>query len=107
MIVDFHTHIYPSWFGNQRLDLLNRDTTFRELLGDRKSEMCTAEDLISSMDTNSVNISVAMGLGWDDHGLAREFNDYIIESCRRYPDRLVGFASINPKWVPRASGAQI
>ena len=98
MIVDFHTHIYPSWFGNQRPTLLKQDITFRELLGNRESKMSTAEDLIASMDANSVNVSVSMGLGWDDHGLARESNDYIIESCRKYPDRLVGFASVNPKW---------
>ena len=40
--------------------------------------------------------SVAMGIGWTDSGLARESNDYIIESARKYPGRIVGFCSVNP-----------
>ena len=29
-----------------------------------------------------------MGMGWTDPGVAREANDYIIESSRKYPDRI-------------------
>ena len=58
--------------------------------------MATAEDLIHAMDEDGVDRSVAMGIGWTDPGLARDANDYIIESVRNYPDRIVGFCSVNP-----------
>ena len=50
------------------------------------------------MDKDRVDRSVAMGIGWTDPGLAREVNDYIIESVRNYPDRIIGFCSVNPAW---------
>ena len=50
------------------------------------------------MDEDGVDRSVAMGIGWTDHGLARQSNDYIIEATRNYPDRIVGFCSVNPAW---------
>ena len=50
------------------------------------------------MDEDGVDRSVAMGMGWTDVGLAREANNYIIESARSYPDRIIGFCSVNPAW---------
>ena len=55
------------------------------------------------MDEDGVDRSVAMGIGWTDLALAREVNDYIIESARRYPDRIVGFCSANPAWGEEAA----
>ena len=48
------------------------------------------------MDADGVDASVVMGMGWTDHGLAREVNDYIVESVRRYPGRLYGFCRRQP-----------
>ena len=50
------------------------------------------------MDEDGVDRSVAMGIGWTDPGLAREANNYIIESVRNYPDRIIGFCSVNLAW---------
>lgn len=65
--------------------------------------MATAEDLIRAMDEDGVDRSVAMGIGWTDPGLARAANDYIIESARKYPDRIIGFCSVNPAWGEAAA----
>ena len=54
------------------------------------------------MNEHGVDISVVMGAGWSDIGLARESNDYIIDSVRRFSGRLVGFASVNPAWGEQA-----
>ena len=55
------------------------------------------------MGEDGVDRSVAMGIGWTDAGLAREVNDYMIESARTYPDRIVGFCSVNPVWGEAAA----
>ena len=94
--IDFHTHIFPPWLQDQRARYLDRDVTFRELYSDPRARMATTEDLLEAMDEDGVSTSVALGIGWTDPGLAREANDYVIESVRQHPTRLVGFAGVNP-----------
>ena len=79
------------------------DATFGELFGDPKAKMATAEELVAAMDRDGVDRSVVMGVGWTDRGLAREANDYIIESVARFPDRLSGFGGVNPAWGEEAA----
>ena len=98
MIVDFHTHIHPPELRDRRSHYLERDATFRELYADPRAKLASAEDLIDSMDEHGVGLSVVMGAGWSDIGLARGSNDYIIDSVRRFSGRLVGLASVNPAW---------
>ena len=103
MIIDFHTHIVPPWLREQRQKYLERDATFAELYANPRAKLATADDLVQAMDEDGVDTSVAMGIGWADHGLAREANDYIIDSVRRYPERLVGFTGLNPAWGDTAA----
>ena len=103
MIVDFHTHIFPEWLQKQRGRYVDRDATFGTLFADPRARMATAEDLIQAMDEDGVDVSVAIGIGWTDHGLARETNDYVIDAVGRYPDKLVGFAGVSPAWGDRAA----
>ncbi|MCY4654896.1 MAG: amidohydrolase family protein, partial [Dehalococcoidia bacterium] len=97
-VTDFHTHIFPPWLRDERENWVERDATFGELFSDPRARMATAEDLVQAMDEDGVDRSVAMGMGWTDRGLAREANDYIIESALEYPDRIIGFCSVNPAW---------
>ncbi len=102
-IIDFHTHAFPSWLQDGRGRYLKRDATFGELFANPRARMATAEELIEAMEADGVDASVVMGMGWTDHGLAREVNDYLVESVRRYPGRLYGFGGINPAWGERAA----
>ena len=102
MIIDFHTHIYPPWLRPRREEYLDRDATFGELFASPKARMATAERLVRRMDEDGVDVSVAMGIGWTDIELARAANDYLIEAIRKYPDRLVGLAGVNPLWGSNA-----
>ena len=60
--------------------------------------MASAEELVSTMDGAGIDVSVMQGIGWNDIGLARHANDYAIEAVRRFPMRLRGFCSVNPRW---------
>ena len=101
-VVDFHTHVYPGWLRDGRERYVGVDATFGELFADPKARMATAEELVAAMDRDGVDRSVVMGIGWTDVGLAREANDYVIESVSRYPDRLSGFGGVNPAWGEEA-----
>ena len=50
------------------------------------------------MDEAQVDVAVVMGIGWTDRCMAMEANDYIIQSVKRFPTKLVGFCSVNPAW---------
>ena len=102
MIIDFHTHTFPPVLQEKRDYYLERDVTFGELYSNPKAKMATAEELVAAMDADGVDVAVAMGIGWTDAGLAREANDYLAESVKRYPNRIVGFAGINPAWGKEA-----
>ena len=103
MVTDFHTHIFPPWSPDERQRHLARDATFGELYSDPNANLATADDLLRAMDEDGVDRAVVLGIGWTDEGLAREANDYIIESVARYPDRLVGFGGVNPAWGDAAA----
>lgn len=102
MIVDSHTHIFPPTFHRDRGKYITRDATLAELYSVAETPMATAQDLIASMDEAEVDISVVMGIGWTDMEVAREVNDYLLESAARYPKRLVPFCSVNPAWGEEA-----
>ncbi len=49
------------------------------------------------MDEAGVDLSVVLNIGWASHELCVETNDYILDAVSRYPDRLIGFCSVQPK----------
>ncbi len=97
MIIDFHTHVFPPQIKKNRSRYINSDPCFAILYSNKAAMLATADELIASMDRNGVDISVILNIGWTTHELCVEINDYILESIARYPDRLVGFCSIQPQ----------
>ncbi len=97
VIIDFHTHIFPPWVKERRDEYIKRDSCFSLLYSNPKAKLATAEELITSMDEVGVDLSVVLNYGWVSHELCVEINDYILDSISRYPDRLIGFCSIQPK----------
>ncbi len=96
MILDFHTHIFPPRVINDREKFSLLDPCFSLLYSDAKARLASVEDLIRSMDENQINKSVVLNLGWFNHDICVITNDYIIEAVKRYPDRIIGFCSIQP-----------
>ena len=97
MIIDFHTHIFSPWVRERRDEYVKRDPCFSLLYSQQKAKLATAEELIGSMDETGVDLSVVLNIGWASHELCVETNDYILNSISRYPDRLIGFCSVQPK----------
>ncbi len=96
MIIDFHSHIFSDEMRARRSEYLERDAWFSTLYEDPKHKLASAEDVIASMQAAGVDRTVVMGFPWRDAGLCREHNDYIIEVVRRYPNKLIGFACVQP-----------
>jgi predicted TIM-barrel fold metal-dependent hydrolase len=96
MIIDFHTHVFPPQIRKNRNKYVDSDPCFAILYSDKKATLNTADELIDSMDRAGIDVSVVTNIGWTTHELCVETNDYILESIQRYPDRLVGFCSVQP-----------
>jgi uncharacterized protein len=96
MIIDFHTHIFPDEVRASREEYLERDAWFGTLYEDPKHKLASAEDVVSSMEAAGVDRTVVFGFPWRDGKLCAWHNDYLIESVRRFPDKLIGFACVQP-----------
>jgi predicted TIM-barrel fold metal-dependent hydrolase len=96
MIIDFHTHVVPPQIKKNHNKYVDSDPCFAILYSDKKAKLATADELIASMDKDGIDISVMANIGWTTHDLCVETNDYILESIARYPDRLIGFCTVQP-----------
>ena len=96
MIIDFHTHVFPPQIKKNRSKYIDSDPCFAILYSEKNAKLATADELIASMDKAGVDISVIVNIGWTTHELCVETNDYILESIARYPQRLIGFCTVQP-----------
>ena len=98
MIVDTHCHILPPTFAERRRELAARDATFAAILANPQARIADAHALLRAMVHDGVYHAVVMGMGWSNYDVAVEANDYTIEAVAAYPDKMTGFASVNPAW---------
>jgi predicted TIM-barrel fold metal-dependent hydrolase len=94
VIIDFHTHIFSPKVKESRQKYVERDPLFSLLYSNPRAALATAEDLISSMDQQSIDKSVILNVAWESSDLCHESNEYILESVTRYPQRLIGFGMV-------------
>jgi predicted TIM-barrel fold metal-dependent hydrolase len=100
--VDAHVHVFPPEFVSHRESYLGRDARFDDLYGSPEARMATADEVIAEMDASGVGLSLVFGFAFDDQGLCRMVNDYVIEAVSAYPTRLAGLACV----ASHASGAR-
>ena len=97
MIIDSHTHILPPDISSNFQLYSEKDSTLKTLFPEeKKSKFSTAEELISSMNSNNINLAFVLGMGWTDPDLNHHVNNYILSAAKKYPDRIIPFTGINP-----------
>lgn len=95
MIIDIHTHIFPSCIKNDRASFFTNESAFKLLYASEKSKIVDGNDLILAMDENGVDLSVTFGFPWKNMETCRLHNDYIIEQTKKFPNRLKGFCCVD------------
>lgn len=96
MVIDSHTHIFPSYFRNHRDLFLKKEPAFNLLYRSPDSKMAGMKDLISTMDEEHVDMAIIFGFPWKNEDHYKRHNDYIIESVEKAPKRLIGFCCFDP-----------
>lgn len=96
MIIDMHTHLFPTTIRENRENFFLDEPAFALLYRDPGARMVGADEMVRAMDENGVDVSVVFGFPWMNPDTCRRHNDYILESVSRHPDRFVGFCCVNP-----------
>lgn len=96
MVIDFHVHVFPPAVKADRSDWLARDATFAELYASPKARIATVDDLLRSMDSAGIEVSVMQGFGWTNPDDCQRHNDVLLDASARHPERLVAFCTVNP-----------
>ena len=96
VIIDFHTHIFPSQVREKRQEYLRRDPTFAEMYGSPRAKVATGEELRRSMEEAGVDVSVALGFAWREHDDCVRHNDYLLEAAASSGGRIVPFFTVSP-----------
>ncbi|MBI4318593.1 MAG: amidohydrolase [Chloroflexi bacterium] len=102
MIIDFHTHTFPTDVRLNREKYLQKEEWFGQLYSSPRAKMASPEDLLASMDAAGVDKAVLCGFCWSKHDSCVMHNDFTMDAVRRYPERFIGFASIQPREGRRA-----
>jgi len=97
MIIDSHVHLFPPEAVAHRERFLAADRTFGALYANPKARLATPEELVERMDAAGIDLSVAVGIGWEKAQHCALANDAIAEAVRHYPTRLAGFGVVNPR----------
>lgn len=100
MIIDCHSHIFPPDIITHRTYWCTREAWFGALYASPRARLSTADDLIASMDKARITATCVQAFGWNDTGLGKLHNDYLLDSARRFPGRILPFAYATPHYIP-------
>jgi predicted TIM-barrel fold metal-dependent hydrolase len=97
--IDFHVHITPPEISADWRKYAEKEPYFSMLSHGPRNKFASAPDIIAALDTAGFDKAVVFGFAFNDAGLCRYVNDYVIDSVTRYPDRLIGFMVVPPGGV--------
>jgi predicted TIM-barrel fold metal-dependent hydrolase len=96
MVIDFHTHIFPSYFREKRDAFFSQEPAFEALYRSATSKLASKEELLRTMEEQGIQRSVIFGFPWEKPEHFRRHNDYVVESVQKHPDKLIGFCCFSP-----------
>lgn len=105
MIIDFHTHIFPESVRESRETFFEGEPAFELLYNSPGAKLAGAEEIVSTMDAQGVDLSVVFGFPWKSMQTMRMHNDYILDAVAKFPERLIGLCCVDPMHPEAAAEA--
>jgi predicted TIM-barrel fold metal-dependent hydrolase len=96
MLIDAHTHIFPSEIRDGREKFFKGEPDFELLYADPRSKLVSGDILVEKLDQWGFDAAVSFGFPWNAPETSTLNNDYVLESARAHPGRIVPFACVNP-----------
>ena len=103
--IDFHIHLYPPEIIRDAEKISECEPYFNALTHNSVHKWAVVDDLLLRMERDEVERSVVGGFAFQDLGLCKVCNDYIIDCVTRYPDKLYGMCLVPP--LTRGSDEEI
>ncbi len=97
MKIDIHVHVTPPDIIRDWEKIAEKEPYFRLLSESPVNKFASAEDIAAAVDEDGFDRAVIFGFGFQDMGLCRYVNDYVIEKAREFPDKLIGFSAVLPQ----------
>ena len=95
-VVDAHVHVLPDRVRANLDQIGAADGWFGACHSGQRAVVSSAEELVAAMDEAGVDRAVCFTWPFSDPALCTEGNDYLAAAVARFPDRLVGFAIVQP-----------
>lgn len=103
MVIDAHIHMYPPYVYTDPIAWSRqvREPYWGALVGDTLSGKtiqgwATVEQLLADMDAAGIDQVVMQGIYFQHHDNCVTQNNWYIDWCQQHPDRLRGFATVQP-----------
>ncbi len=96
LTIDCHIHITPPEIIAQAKKYRKDEPYFDLLSSSPKNSYTTADELVRQMDRIGLEKAVVFGFSFQSMELCQKANDYTIEAVQRFPERLLGLATVNP-----------
>ncbi len=97
MKIDIHVHVTPPDIIRDWEKIAEKEPYFKLLSESPVNKFATAEQIVEAMDKDGFDKAVIFGFGFQDMGLCRYVNDYVMEKAKEFPEKLIGFASVLPQ----------
>ena len=94
--IDFHIHITPPEISKNWERFAESEPYFALLSKSPHNKFATAEDIVAMLEETTFSRAVIFGFGFNDLGLCRMANSYVIDSVNRFPDKLIGYTIVPP-----------
>lgn len=105
-VIDAHTHLFSPDVIRRREHFVSRDVWFGHLYENPSAKLAAVDDIVASMDSAGIDLSIVCGFPWSDPGLCKEQNDFMAEACALAPDRLEFMAIVVPQDAGAAAEAE-
>ena len=96
-MIDIHIHLSPPAVVADRSPFLVGETGFTSLYNDPKAPLVSTGTLLEMMDAEGLEKAVVMGFPWANLEWAKMHNNWLLEECQKYPDRLYPMAAFDPR----------
>ena len=96
MRIDCHVHVTPPDIIANWEKYAQKEPYFSLLSNSKKNKFVCAEDVVTMLEQNNFDKAVIFGFAFNDIGLNRYVNDYVIEKTKQFPEKLIGFTVVPP-----------